>query len=329
MTANKVYVEGDSLIIEATAPLVGVLSLIDYTDSVTNSLLTSKYYRVSVNGGISFTEWKPLDKETLEQEQISPDKFFLIQYKYTKTSDSTTEVSFKDISLFVEKMNVSCPTEYNNSLFNQFFSCDSPDVLLWCVNVTQKAWSLNGGIVSKYLKRNDEFLAFWGTVACFFSMCVNYGRRFLYFANEPQLLSRYVEEMGFSICNTNDIEKLLYHMNNAFAIIEKRGTVSFLEEYKEMICYNSAIDDFIFSPSLTGWFLNNTSPIYRNTRKNVEKDFVSEIFNKFDSSLSYLINFDTQQEGTVSIEFEAKTKDGAISNLYDCGTLDLNNSLDQ
>jgi hypothetical protein len=320
---NSVRIEGDSLIIEASAPIMGVLSILDYADNITNSDKTSKYYRISIDGGIEFTEWKTLTQESLQNETISPQNFFLIQYKYTKTQDSDTEVLFNDICLFVERLEGACSFEFERSIFAQFFRCNKPELIGWAVNVYGKAVSKTGGVVSNYIERSADFRVFFETVAFFFAHIVEYSRSFLKIRETLPVLKKYVKELGFLLPESDNEkenkDKNVEYMENSYSIYSKRGTISHINEYKDIISHNPATNLFISSVPLSGWWLNNTSPVYRNTRKQVNIDEFS--FNEFiavNSKNSYVLNFNTENADVITIKVSALNQYGVSVNTLNC-----------
>jgi len=286
MISNKIYIEGDSLIIEAKAPIVGLISLLDFVDTTIgedNSNYFFKQYRISVDGGLNYSTWIELTKANLENETISPEDFFLIQYRYTKYGDGLEDIGFENISLYADKVSVSCPVEYNNSIFKQFFECDDVNVLQWCVNVTQKLYER--GIVPSYIDRgtdDDDYIAFWSTVACFFAMIVTYGRQFQTFYNNPNLLIKYLESLDMKVCNTSDILSLKYYLINSSKILHSRGTLAIAKpkeentangELLQLICYKEG-DEFILGlthKSCNGWWVDKTSPLFKDVRCGIDK----------------------------------------------------------
>lgn len=301
MLTNKVTVQGNSLIIEANTPIVGLINLLDFVDTTIGEDVNNSFYktfRVSIDGGLSWTAWDLLLKEKLEAIQVEPEEIFLIQYKYEKSGDDTTELAFKNITLYAEKLSVSCPVEYQNSTFAQFFSCDDPNLLGWAVNVTAKMY--RQGVIPKYLERgaqagdegskdDDDYLAFWGTVATYFATVVNYGRTFLDFANQPLLLGKFIRQYDLRVCDYEDVTKMRDYMSRSMEILQKRGTLGILnDEFLQMICYKEG-DELLFKTvdqNKTGWYLNKTSPLYKKVRDN-NKMYTEDLYNVTEGTVTY------------------------------------------
>jgi len=282
---NKATAIGDSILIEAEAPIIGLIGLTDFIDTVTGedgSRFFYKEFRYSINGGITFSNWVELTDTNLQEISVNVSDIFKVEYRYTRTgSSSQGELSFEDITLQGDIQDPSCGPVYEQSVFSKFFSCSDTQVLAWCINVTAKLY--NKGIVPNFITRNQEdttqdqdYLDFWTSVSCFFALFVYYARQYESFETNPDLMKEYLSQKGLYICECcTDLEDLVYLMGSFLDEVRKRGTYEIVKkksdgrpvdgELLRLICYDENCDEFIFhnpKEQYVGWKLGFCSPLY-------------------------------------------------------------------
>lgn len=286
---NKATEIGDVMIIKADVPILGLTSLIDYLDSVNNVTGTryfTKEFRYS-SDGINWYDWQPLTNLALQAITLQSQNPFLIEYRYTRAgSDPSGELEFENVVLHGTITPGECGPAFGGSIFAMFFDCCcSPELLLWCLNVLEKMYKR--GIVPNYMERgknnnlnweDEDYIAFWSTVCCYFSLFVNYARKFEKFYNTPLLLNKYLQSKGLYICE-NDIthDDALYLMEHFYDEVRQRGTLQISVpksgtkpvdgELLRLICKGEC-DEFLFSvtePWKVGWNIGNSSPLYKGT----------------------------------------------------------------
>lgn len=290
---------GDVLLITVNVPVVGLTSLTSFVDSVigeTGTRYFTREFRYSIDG-LNFSLWQTLTNANLLAIDISPAYAFRVQYRYTRAgTDPTGVLEFENVELLGTSTPTTCPQAYLDSIFNQFFSCYSIDVLNWCLNVLEKVYKK--GIVPKYIDRggnenfdweDKDFIDFWRTVCCYFAVVVNYGRQFQNFPNNSLLLVEYIKSKGLYISEDQSEEDLLYLMEYFWDEMRKRGTLQIATTYQAIdvdessssvpggsvnlldgellrLITKAALDEFIFcyvEPWKVGWNVNNSSPLHR------------------------------------------------------------------
>lgn len=291
---------GDILLMKPDIPILGLVSLSSFTDTLTNETATRyfiKEFKYSLDG-LNYSLWIPLTNPNLTSILLQPNDYFYIEYKYTRAGiDNTGILIFEDITLVGVFVDFSCGEVFENSIFAKFINCPDTEVLNWCINVTDKLYKQ--GIIPNYIIRrvnqnssqDKDYIDFWRTIACFFAMIVIYGRKVLErFTSYPELLEEYLKQRNIYLCPLPDYQDLLYIMNNYYNEIRQRGTN---EIYKEKsttqlnltsifhtksinnkqvdgellrLIYYKAIDEFIFNlikKEYIGWNINNSSPLFK------------------------------------------------------------------
>jgi hypothetical protein len=279
ITGNKASEIGDVMIIQTGELVLGLVSLSGYTDVVigeTGTRFFIKEFRYATDG-INFSPWLVLNTPNIaavDTDQILP---FAIEYRYTRGgTDPTGDLEFISISLVGVIVDVSCSQLFNNSIFSQLVGCPDNEVLLWCNNVTQKLYE--NGIVAEYLERNadgnhlaedEDYLAFWRAVSCFFGTLVVYGRRVIDISLSQGIMKEYLSQRGMRLAPCLDIAGFKSYLNNYYRIIKQRGTRLAFDggEFEDTICrqdideYKVWITDF----DEYGWVVDGSSPLYRHT----------------------------------------------------------------
>lgn len=299
---NTVSEVGDVLIIRAETPILGLLYLSDFTDTVvgeTASKYFTKTFRYSVDGGSTYSDWLELTTENIEGIEVEPVSPFIVEYMYQRSgTDTTGLLEFDDVTINGAYQVLEEPTLYSQSIFAQFVDFWGLCVLNWSLNVLEKLYR---GIVPRYIERGEydnvgwddrDYLDFWRSITHYFAIFVCWVRNFENIESNDILLSKYLRSRDLYVCSDQDLVDLIYLMNNFFDEIRQRGTMqialekgepsdesssvsvssSLTEEYVKqvdgellrLICKVST-DEFIFCPIRTGWFLDSISPLYKGT----------------------------------------------------------------
>ena len=204
--------QGDSFLIRADVPIVGLLSLSAFTDTTTGSF--DKEFRYSTDG-INFVSWRELTNANLLAVSVNSADNFLIEYRYTNLLDSSA--SFTDINVSGSFEELACGEYYQKSIFKDYFDCRDNEVLQWCVNVTSKLYKK--GIIPEYILRGNEsnansidkdYVDFWRSLSCFFAYIVVFARKFKDFKGTESLLQEYINNIGLIYCPTQSLSQKNY-----------------------------------------------------------------------------------------------------------------------
>lgn len=274
-TLNEI---GDSFIVEAGFT-TGIESIVGFTESIdgeTPNRILRKEFMYCVDG-IHWSDWKELDLPNLTSISINAVSDFGLRYRFTRIgTDDTGSITWHWINIETIQASMECGPYFNDSPYSFFFNCCcDEEILQWCVNVLRKMYE--PGIVSKTLIRgqnaneNDEdrdYIDFWRSISCMYALMVAYGRKFESFDSNQILLEKYLEMRDLGLHNDNDMDDLQSLMKNYHKEIGKRGTIRGEHEIKRLISYNPVKDQYLSSTNVTGWVLDQTSPLYREILDN-------------------------------------------------------------
>lgn len=304
---NNILTEiGDSIIIPTNIPIVGLISITGFIDSVLNETGTrffKREFRYSLDT-INWSTWIDLSIPNLISIQIDPMYDFMIEYKYTRDgTDASGTLVFNNVDLQGTYAPQNCGITFQSSVFAYFFSsCNSIPVLTWCISVMGKMYK--PGIVSKTLIRDEnqnqnnedrDYIDFWRAVSCYFASLVAYAREFETFQLNRYLLIEYLKQRGMFVCDGMSTVDLNYLMVNFYDEIRQRGTIQITlpketdingeakkvdGELLRMICFNYKHDEFIFTISefdSAGWIVDSWSPLFQGT---AHQDQLNKIYEK-------------------------------------------------
>lgn len=287
---NKATAIGDIIYIKTSVPLLGLVTLQSFVDTTvgeTGIRYFNREFRYSTNG-ITYSPWIPLTIPNIQAISVSPNNTFYIEYHYERVgSDPTGNLEFLNNSLVATYQALSCGPIYNKSPFASYFACYDVKVLEWCLSVCEKLYK--PGLIPTYLTRNknnnqnnedEDYIAFWCTVCCYFALFVTFARLFEDFENNKEILAEYLIQKGLFICvEDSQLADLLFLMSNYYNEISKRGTKGVDNrkingdpvdgELLRLFCHDfEKCGDVIMSLTETwkfGWTINRCSPIYRGT----------------------------------------------------------------
>jgi hypothetical protein len=287
---NKASEIGDVILIKASVPIVGLVTLSSFTDSVVNETSTKyfhKDFRYSVDG-INFTTWRELTNNNIAAVDVSPTATFIIEYRYIRSGvdASNPDLEFDEVELSGDFAQVECGESYRNSIFAKFFTCTDLCVLSWMINVLEKIYK--EGILPKYIDRggqsNDsdqdkDFVEFWKTISQYFAYVVCYARQWEVSRSTSNydILIEYLRNQTFFFCGQESIEELRYVMNNTYDEMRKRGTYEIIKtkgqdgrkingEWHRLFCHLGKCSDWYFSYTFNykiGWVGDSASPLYK------------------------------------------------------------------
>ncbi len=341
-TASEI---GDQILIQATAPVFGVIRLESFDDDVageTGSRFFKKEFSYSIDG-IFFSDWILLTNDNLLQIIVQPDNSFYINYKYTRDgSDSNGLLTFNRVCVLGQFTEPICQNYFilPNSIFKDFY-CNNPQHALLCATLTNKMF--DKGILPEYITRNEtenpavddkDFLDFWGTVCCFFALQLMLAKKLEHFDQFLDTLQDFLKQRDVLFCDDiTELADLQYIKTHYYDEIRQRGTANIFEkksivkpvdgEFLRLICYQDICDEFFWefiTDQKIGWWLGNSSPMFKHTLfspqlikgKEKLKDFLT------------LSNYDTftANGGQIDLVSEAGKNIARISNVSDgqkCG----------
>lgn len=284
VVVNKKREESRIIYIKSN-PVVGLLALTGFVDDNNGPQGSAdfiKTFRYTINGVI-YSEWIPLTVQAITNIQVDPTDVFVIELSYAKDEPVGTSVLDVDSATLTVTSQATDPKFYfDNSLFKKYFDFNDVNVLNWYVNVLEKLWYEN--LIPNYMTKDrmspDDFLAFWGSVAKFFSYYVQYARTFATFYNNVDLIRDFLGQRGLNTSPEDTLQELQYMLKTYHNQLAQRGTINIVNdvadgaevngELKRLIFYK-AVDEFIFcyyKPENFGWCLGHSSPLYKGMRVN-------------------------------------------------------------
>lgn len=227
-------------------------------------------FRLSEDGGKSFTEWTTLTPEVMKGLGRLTDRVDLVV-------DYVTD-PFKKRSLFRSRMidpydQPLSSIIYDKSVFKTFFDSNDPQVLAWALNVLEKLFE--PGIVPLYVSRNneDDFNTYFLTITHFFAFIVMYARKFRELEKSDLLMKNFIEGWGIVYENISDAGRA-FLFKNWIDQFRKRGTYKIIEtggevegELRRLVGYYKP-NEFIFgvlAPQDVGWCMGWSSPTWYGT----------------------------------------------------------------
>lgn len=303
-TSNE---NGDQLIIIASdSAVVGLITLQSFvSDTVgeTGSVFYNKEYRISSDGGATFSEWKELTTANIQGEEVLATDVIYIEYRFTQSGDGNLE--FNSITLSGDFEEVPVRPNYERSQFNEFFSFLDPRVLQWAGAVLERLILGDEMIHKKVNKESKDYAEFWKGILSIWSYIVILGREFENLFENPILLAEFINQRNLFLCGDEDLSTLQGLASRIYAEFAKRGSKTVLEDNEELqrlICY-VAQDEYVTAINdLVGWWVDSESPGFNgevNFQKNPKidpVDFAAEyvvsdigiVVSNADSSIDFL-----------------------------------------
>jgi len=329
---NRASEIGDIIVIKAGVPIIGLVTLASFTDTligVTGTRFFEKEFRYSVDG-VNYSPWVPLTNSNISSISVTPTITFLIEYRYKRIgSDTTGDLEFKEVEVNGSYSDVNCGQAFNNSVFAQLgIKCTDLCVLSWMINVLEKIYK--EGILPRYFDRGDDgnqnnqdqdFVEFWKSITQYFAYIVCYARKFELsdVTSNYEILKQYLETQTFYFCGSETIGELTYIMNNTYDEMRHRGTYEIIKdkvldsrsvdgELLRLLCYNSTkCGDFYFSKVFNykhGWVVNQASPMYRG---NYSDSNLTKAYEKTEDVVD-LAKYPLTSPGNISIVTDSAKK---------------------
>lgn len=306
----KVYrQEGNSIILKTT-PVVGVVSLISFSDNATSTDSNAQFvktFRYTLDG-INYSDWQPLDLNHLLNIPINGSKVFIAELSYFQNqAPGSNALQVSSATLNINQATPEVLFYFNNSVFNKYFNNNDVDVLTWYVNVLEKLY--NKGLLANYISRvdsnnNDEdFIAFWGSIAKFFAYYVKLARVFGSFYTNKDLLEDFLSQRGLLVSSNDTLDDLNFILETFYYQMAHRGTYKIVDKKENGAIVNGELlrafdyqqgDEFSFcnyKRHQFGWTLDKSSPLYRGMRNHTELNKLPWSPNSIDLSNvgSYLV----------------------------------------
>ncbi|HNQ20372.1 MAG TPA: hypothetical protein PKI46_04845, partial [Bacteroidales bacterium] len=247
-----------------------------------------KKFRVS-HDGLIYTDWYELTNSNVSQisGSIINNNLF-IQYRYERLgTDLSGILEVVSVSINGNVTIIECNSPVTNNSIFKGLSCGNFITMQLCNNLLKKLY--RKGIIPEYITRgvqaeDEDYIAFWSTVACYMAMFVTYMYRFENIYMERNLLIEYLSQMNINVCEWEDtLEDLQYISDNYLDEIRKRSTKSIFlrknEEYQDttlvpvdgeilrLLCVDKC-DEFLWTLrdlKNTGFNIGNSSPMYKGT----------------------------------------------------------------
>ena len=284
---NDITAIGDSFVVRANTPVIGIVSVQGYTDDVLGETATrffEREFRISTNG-ITFSGWMDLTNDNLIAVLVTNRDIFDIEYRYTRTgTDTTGLLTFNSISIDGVIQDVAPPKVFTDLYFNKFFNYNDASVLGWGLNVLDKLH--RRGIVANYVERgedtdyqDDDYLALFGAITHFFAIIVRYAREFRDFTENDILLTGYLRQKGLFVSDGMSLADLKLILQDLYVNFLERGTNEIVKPFGQdnrqfdgellRLIRKGSVDEFIFGlieKEKTIWNINNNSPLYKGTK---------------------------------------------------------------
>ncbi len=283
---NDITSIGDAFELHAGTPILGIQTIVGYTDEVLNETAErffDREFRISTNG-ITYGEWMELTDENLINVFVTEGDIFDVHYRYTRAgTDATGFLTFVSIQITGTLEGIEPPKIFTDLYFNKFFNYNDNSVLNWALNVLDKLYKR--GIVANYLTRNTpgvddaDYLALFGTLTHFMAILVRYAREFQDFNLNDLLLTEYLRQRGVFVSDDMDLTDLQNVLSSIYVNFLERGTNEIVKQAGvdgrlvdgELIrlIRRGEFDEFIWGliePEKTIWNVNNNSPMYRGTK---------------------------------------------------------------
>jgi hypothetical protein len=264
-------------------PVIGIESITGFTDSIigeTTDRTVKREFRYTLDA-VNYTEWIPLTVDNVTNIPIQSNYYFQSEFRYTRTgTDNTDLITFNWVRLdYTTTVECKSTHYFDVSIYKYFFDCFSHEKIKgWCVSVLKKLY--HPGILPNLMTRGSsrnrnqedrDFIDFWSTISCFFSLIVNHARAFSNIYDDKRLLKRYLQQQDITIQNNQELTQLQYLTRNLYREVSHRGSINIFKkstttpngEFLRLIQYDDRVDEFIFESAYYIWNLDVHSPIYK------------------------------------------------------------------
>ncbi len=305
MKDNILKTVGDTLIIRINPIISGKITFNGFVEEllgITETRFVLRDFRISTDG-IFWSEWRVLNNSNLlASGSHVTDSSVFIEIKYTRAGTETSgEIEFKSIDFTGnrEEIEFIAPT-IMSSVFSNIIG--SEELRKLEQNIFKKMYY--NGVIPRYITRaeNDDknedsdFIDLWFTVSRFYSMFIQFFKRFEDMSEDFDLLRENVRQVGLYFDESNvTIEELKYLSKNYHDEIRKRGTVMIFKRKEEVLRDGTQVpvdgelirllrskpsDELLYENiplKRTGWCLGNSSPLFRGTADSKSLNKVHEL----------------------------------------------------
>lgn len=236
---NQSTEDGDILIIKSEVPIIGLIALYDFIDDVdgeTANVYFSKTFRYSVDG-INYTPFIALTVNNLSTIEINSTDTFYVEYRYTRVGTDPDTLAFNYVQLEGDYEEQEVGQAWTDSNFSPYLDYNGVCTIGWSVNVLEKLYKQ--GLLPKFITRGKsnsnaedrDFLDFWRSITHYYAWYVCLARYYKYFYNDPALLEEYLIQRGLYLRDSdNEIQDLLFIMQNCLDEVRQRGTIQIIKE---------------------------------------------------------------------------------------------------
>lgn len=310
MVVDQIIQENDMFRLKAK-PMLGITDISAYAETLTGStgIWQSKTFKYSIDG-VNFSDLIDLTTPNITGLTFNETDFVVFEFFYTRSLGSNRTVT----QLTLTETNGTFPWQsiyFDQSNYKPYFEQNDNELLNWAINVLNKVYSLNGGVIPVYLERTNDsnedtgFVEFWRAICYFCSLDVKLARVVARYYDNEELLKVYLENRLLFFSNSNNLVTLQYLQSTYYHQIFNRGTQHILDYENSgdgvdgeliRLLSNTYKDELLFAfhkKEHFGWNLGNSSPLYRGLtiNENVNKITATEQEAKVDSTLDYVFRF--------------------------------------
>jgi hypothetical protein len=325
MNENRLYSNGDSLVVKVTPKANGTLKLNSFTDEltgVTETRTITREFRI-IEDDLFSTDWYKLTIENLSSRIIVQNS--VIEVRYTRGgTDSTDYIEFVNIKLDGDyTVNIVNSPTLDASIFSSIAWTSETENI--AKNLFKKLYFR--GIIPDYIQRGDnlsksedgDYIVLFSTIAKFYAIIIRFFKRFENFYDDFDLMREWVRQTGIYFDESKiTLSELQYISQNMYDEIRKRGTTLIFSrkgdtttdgdtvkidgEFIRLI--RSKADSELLYENMpiqsVGWCLQRSSPMYRGTTTDdVSLNKTKEKTQDF-QSVDNFVNFNTSHS-TISI----------------------------
>lgn len=211
---------------------------------------------------IDWTEW--ISKTEFLSFAVDEFKHYKIEFRLTQT----TSVNLPPITVTSVQLDVTYSTNDVTyfSIFgsqNLFSEIVRGELLIEEYKENQWQKCNKPGTISEPIERTPSFEGFWKSVSEWMALHYFLSYQFSNIYDNKELLSLLLEEKGLFLCGDETLEELQNLSDNFYREISKRGTSSYVDEFKRLICYDEDNEYISFTTGLhSGWLLDRSSPMH-------------------------------------------------------------------
>lgn len=273
MKDNKIYNVGDILISNFHFFIGGEIDVSSFVlelEGLTAQRTAETKFSFSKNDS-NYSNWFILNLENLKRiKGLIPNNLYF-RLKITRTGgDESNFIEFKSLKIYspIQKKEIKSK-EIESSVFRGV-SLRRDLINDLTDNLFKKI--LSDDFLPKFIEKdNEDFEAFWISLAEFFSILINYFDSFDDIINNKEYLFNYLSSKGVFLNNEETtLEDMQIIANNLKNHIRQRGTIKVFEPKGEIrnLLNKNPYDEFIFEvleDKHCGHVVDQSSPLYNGT----------------------------------------------------------------